>query len=306
MEIIHVLIGQNFHTVLPGRVYRCAQLTGPELEERVKTFGIRTVLNLRGCCDPYPWYLEECRATHRLNIAQEDVCLSACRLPSVHEARRLVEVLDRCEYPILLHCRRGADRTGLVSALCVLWHTDGSLAQGRGQLGPRFGHIPLGKPRYLNCFLDLYAEWLQSQGQPHSQALLRRWLEHEYCPAECRCELTPIEVPRFVRPGEPSAVRIRVKNTSIKAWRFCPATTSGIHAGYILADRWGHCLTAGRAGLFDAEVAPGESIDLTFALPGIVQPGPYSIMVDMVDEQQCWFFQSGSEPLQDGLVVTEH
>src|SRR5262249_32659463 len=94
-EASRVMLGHNFHAVIPGRVYRCAQLSGGALRQVIRARGIRTVINLRGCCDPFPWYLEECRATHDLDVAQEDICFSAGRLPAVHELRRLVEVLDR-------------------------------------------------------------------------------------------------------------------------------------------------------------------------------------------------------------------
>src|SRR5262245_36133345 len=73
-EAGRVLLGSNFHIVLPGRVYRCAQLSDERLEQIVQAHGIRTVVNLRGTCTPLPWYLDESRATHRLNVSQEDVC----------------------------------------------------------------------------------------------------------------------------------------------------------------------------------------------------------------------------------------
>src|SRR5262249_59607787 len=105
------LLTQNFHAVIPGRVYRSAQPSGTRLECLVRRHGIRTVINLRGCCAPLPWYLDEARTSHRLHVAQEDVCLSAGRLPSVAEMRRLVEVLDRNEHPYLIHFHLGADPT---------------------------------------------------------------------------------------------------------------------------------------------------------------------------------------------------
>src|SRR5207237_7687008 len=128
------------------RVYRSAQLSGRDLEKVVRAKGIQTVLNLRGCCDPAPWYVEECRTTHRLQVDQVDICLSAGRLPSAPEMRRLLEVLDRCSYPILLHCRRGADRTGLVSALIVLLQTGQALPEALQQLGLRYGHLAVERP----------------------------------------------------------------------------------------------------------------------------------------------------------------
>src|SRR5262249_41159099 len=141
-EAVRVFFGANFHAVLPGRVYRCAQPSARALEELVARHGIRTVVNLRGCCDPFPWYLAQARATHRLDVCQEDICLSAGRLPSAPELRRLVEVIDRGEYPLLLHCRRGADRTGLASAVVLLLQPGVPLSQARRQLGLRYGHAP--------------------------------------------------------------------------------------------------------------------------------------------------------------------
>src|SRR5947209_5955661 len=45
VEAWNVLIGSNFHTVIPGRVYRGAQQTGAGLERLVRADGIRTVVN---------------------------------------------------------------------------------------------------------------------------------------------------------------------------------------------------------------------------------------------------------------------
>src|SRR5208282_3084766 len=119
-EAYRVFLGSNVHPVIPGRVYRCAQPSGPELEDLIRAHSIRTVVNLRGSCAPIDWYMDESRATVRQDVAQEDICFSAGRMPGVHEIRHLLEVLDRTEYPILLHCKQGADRTGMASALALL------------------------------------------------------------------------------------------------------------------------------------------------------------------------------------------
>src|SRR5262249_32799092 len=69
----YVLVGPNFHTVLPGAVYRCAQPSPSFLERLIRARGVRTVINLRGCSDPTPWYLEQCRVISRLGVSQEDL-----------------------------------------------------------------------------------------------------------------------------------------------------------------------------------------------------------------------------------------
>jgi protein tyrosine/serine phosphatase len=43
-----VLFGENFHAVVPGELYRSAQLSGSRLERHIQAEGIRTVINLRG------------------------------------------------------------------------------------------------------------------------------------------------------------------------------------------------------------------------------------------------------------------
>jgi hypothetical protein len=305
LEIGFMIGGRNFHPVIRGRVYRCAQMTGGKLDAIMKEYGIRTVVNLRGYCAPFPWYLEECSTTQGREVSQEDITLSAGRLPSVHEIRRLVEVLDRTEYPILLHCRHGADRTGLVSALVLLLQTETGLAEARHQLGPRYGHIPVGRTHHLDRFFDLYEEWLHDQGLDHAPTVFRRWLEHGYCPGECRCELTPLEVPDSIQTGQPAAIRLRVRNTSVKTWHLHPGNTAGIHVVYAIGDGKNQCLFLDRAGLLEAEVAPGEQIDVTLPLPALKDPGRYSVLIDLADEQHCWFYQAGSEPLQVTLQVQD-
>lgn len=303
VHVTKVLWWRNFHPVLPGLVYRAAQMTGPKLEQVIRAHGIRTVINLRGKCELDDWYHDECQATQRADINQEDICLSAGRLPSTEEIRDLVRILDRTAYPILIHCRQGADRTGLVSTLILLLLTDAQPTAALDHLNMRFGHVRLGHTAYMDQFFELYAEWLQAQGQTHSRALFRRWLEDDYCPAMCRARLEPIEVPRTVDLDRPWAARVRAHNASVKNWPFRTGKTAGVHLGFRITDLRGSMVADGRAGLLRADVAPGASIELTVALPPLPEPGQYVVMFDMIDEQQCWFYQAGSPPLECAVEV---
>jgi hypothetical protein len=299
------LFGGNVHTVIEGRVYRSAQLPGPELEEFLREHRIRTVVNLRGCCSPMDWYLDECRITHKLNVSQEDIGLSACRLPSTSEMRRLVEVLDHCEYPVLFHCFRGADRTGLASVVVQLLHTNATLEEALDQLSICYGHVRISKTAYIDRFFDYYADWLAERSLTHTPDHFRRWVATGYCPGECRCKLQLLNPPTTILRGKQVPLILRAQNTSIKPWRLRPETNAGIHAFFTIYDKHNAIVHEGRAGLFDAEVAPGETIDLTLVLPSIAHPGKYHLVVDMMDEQQCSFFQTGSDLLEWELEVRE-
>ena len=70
-----------------------------------------------------------------------------------------------------------------------------------------------------------------------------------------------------------------------------------MHARYVLRDPEQVFFSSARAGLFNASIASGEHVDLTLVVPALGRSGRYSLFVDMVDEQQGWFFQMGSEPL---------
>jgi hypothetical protein len=305
VEAQRVLLGSNFHTVLDGRVYRCSQPTPEMLDKLIAEYGIRTVVNLRGTSDPLPWYLDEVRATHKYNICQEDIRFSANRLPPVPEVARLVEVLQRTEYPILLHCRRGADRTGLASAVVMLLQPGSRLEDGRHQLGCRFGHVAVGRPAQLDRFLDFYEDWLRANGKPHSAETFRDWALHHYVAGSCRCDLTLLDGPARVAVGEPLVFRVRARNTSLLPWTFKPQWTAGVHIGCRLFDEVDRQVDEVRSGLRDAEIPPGGTVDLTVALTPRYCPGRYRVFLDLVDEQQGWFYQAGSQPLEVELLVHE-
>lgn len=300
-EAARVFVGRNFHEVVPGRVYRCAQPSPEALEAMVKAHGIRTVINLRGCATPLSWYLDEGRATAALDLSQEDVSFSVYHLPPRHELLRLIDALDHSDPPILLHCRQGADRTGLASGVALLLQPGSTLNRSRRQLGIRYGHLPVGAAACLDRFFDLYSHWLAEQRLSHSPPTFRRWAEDAYHPEEASARLELLENPSPVPCGEPSALRVRCHNQGPGKWRLRPDGNVGVHAGFQLFDDRGNGLGNAKAGLFDAEVPPGGFIDLTLVIPALNTPGRYRALIDMVDEQKGWFFQTGSEPLEAEL-----
>jgi hypothetical protein len=224
-------------------------------------------------------------------------------MPSTTEVRRLIEVLDRTEYPILLHCRQGADRTGLAAAVALLLHTDTDVETAFRQLGLRYGHVAVGRTAHLDRFFQLYTEWLSAQGRTHSGQVFRQWAEHAYCPGECRCEFEPLELPARLRLGEPTLIRLRVHNRGLAPWQLRAESHVGFHLWFVLRDSEERGVFTGRAGLFDRVVETGQSVDIEFVLPAVKQTGRYRLLVDMVDESHCWFYQTGSEPLERELEV---
>lgn len=294
LHFAFVLGGPNFRAIAPGRAYRSGQLSPERLESYVRRHGIRTVVNLRGCCVAADWYRAQADATARLDVAQEDLSFSATRMPSTTSVRQLVEVLDRSERPLLIHCQQGADRTGLASVVVLL--LDGvPLDVALRQLGPASGHVPLGRTVHVDRFFDQYRAWLA--GRAHSTASFREWAAEHYCPDGARAAFEVVPAgPIRVRPGVFHRVTVRCHNRSDDPWHFEPGPTAGVHGLWRVEGRDGRTLALGRTGLRRARVGPGETIDLDVALPPL-PPGEYALCFDLTQEQHAAFVQLGNDPL---------
>ena len=309
-EAVRVFTWTNTHTVVPGKVYRSAQLGPDALARLIDDEGIRTVVNLRGTGPGVGWYDAEARTTRDRGVSQEDVSLSAKRLPAPGEVRRLVEVLDRTAYPILLHCQQGADRTGLAATAALLLHTDASLDRARRQLWPRYGHVNAGRTAVIDRFFDYYEAWLAATGQAHTPDRFRHWATREYCPGPYRAALSVVgPTPPTVPAGKGFTLTVRAVNTSVEPWTFTPGAAGGVQLRYRLYSAGPAAVKvyAGHAGRLAAVVKPGEFIDLVAGFPP-VPAGKYLVHADLldaqpVDIQDADFVQYGSEPLVVDVLV---
>ncbi len=309
VQAVRIFASSNAHTVIPGRVYRTAQLSGPELSAFIADKGVRTVVNLRGVGPETAWYMAEARATHAANVCQEDVTLSAKRLPPPYEVRRLIEVIDHTAYPIVFHCKQGADRTGLASTVALLLQPGVSLAEARRQLWPIYGHIAAGRTTAMDEFFDFYEEWLADAGRDHTPERFRQWVETAYVPGPFKADLALVgpNPPAPVKVGEGFALTVRATNRSIRPWEFKPGPAGGIRLRCEIYAA-GKAIHRGHAGLFARVVPPGESIDLVAAFPPVMVPGWYPVHIDLIDAAaiemlDSGFVQYGSEPLVTGVAV---
>jgi protein tyrosine phosphatase (PTP) superfamily phosphohydrolase (DUF442 family) len=183
----------NFATVRPGRVYRSGQLRAADLGRIVRDHGIRTVLNLRGAHPDQAWYRAERSAALAAGATQIDMAMSSCEWMSRDQARMLVRVLDTCEYPLLIHCWRGAERTGWVSAISELLRPDGTLDDARGQFSLRYLFVRAGDGALMRDHLELYERWLRAQGEAHGPGQFRRWMAGGYRPGRPSREQWPYD-----------------------------------------------------------------------------------------------------------------
>ncbi len=303
-----VFAGLNDHAVIPGQVYRCSQPSAWGIDRMVARHGVRTVLNLRGTSQKLheaksAWYKAEAEATFAADVSQEDITLSAYLLPPPAEIRRAIEVLDRAERPILVHCKQGADRTGLVSALAILLEPGGTMAAARRELWPVFGHFPVGRTVAMDDFLDRYERWLA--GRPHAPDLLRDWVQNHYTPGLAASRYEWLAKPATVAAGKPFALTLRATNLSDEPWRFEPGNHAAVHLLVRVAGSDSAEVARQQAGLFRRVVAPGESVEFLLALPPL-PAGHYSVTAELIDARGCGVSIRSSSfvKLGDGCAAT--
>ncbi len=139
-------ISQNFAVVDDGKLYRSAQLKTDELEETIKKYGIKTVISLRGWPGKTAYYDAEADTLARLKTQFLAIDLDDKFYPPEKELKKLFTAFENGDYPMLIHCRVGADRTGMVAALYQQVYMNKSVKESLKQLTFANWHVPLFKP----------------------------------------------------------------------------------------------------------------------------------------------------------------
>lgn len=189
------LFQNNWGVVDPGRVYRSAQ-PDERLEARIAEYGIASILNLRGGSPRDDFYRDEVRTAGQRGLQFYDVPLSATRRPGRRELLAIVDVLDRARYPLLIHCKKGADRTGLAASLYYLMKRNEAPELAQRGFSLAHAHVPLLGPEKLHEPLDDYGAWLAHERVPHTPERFREWVAWHY-----RDDDPPGPLARQVSPG---------------------------------------------------------------------------------------------------------
>lgn len=147
----------NFHPITPEEAYRSAQLDQDELEYYISKFGIRSIINLRGKNPRESWYKEEVAICRELGVKHYDLKLSPDKTPSLQDIKALLQLFDKVPWPVLIHCKAGADRSGLAAALWLMAVDGAPKSIAKRQLSLRYGHLPFGPTQKLDCFFNKWA-----------------------------------------------------------------------------------------------------------------------------------------------------
>jgi protein tyrosine/serine phosphatase len=168
----------NVHRI-SDRAWRSAQ-PAPHHIERFARSGIRTIVNLRGerQCGSY-WLEQEACVRHGLKLVNFQIRSRAA--PTREELAGARRLFQEIEYPILMHCKSGADRAGLMSVLYRFVHEGVPLKEAKKELSLRYGHIRQAHTGILDYFFEKYLEDNAKRPMPFFD-----WVDNVYDPDELK------------------------------------------------------------------------------------------------------------------------
>jgi protein tyrosine/serine phosphatase len=146
-------VRSNFDVVVPGKLYRAGQPGEEQLEDWIREFELRSILDFR---HSVPEYERELARKHGVRLFH--LPFSARTGLSEEHWREIREILTREEnLPLLYHCQSGADRTGLVTARYRVEVQGRPLEEALREMIFHY-HLPLQYPLLQEQLRELYGD----------------------------------------------------------------------------------------------------------------------------------------------------
>ncbi|POF61647.1 protein tyrosine phosphatase [Novacetimonas maltaceti] len=162
----------NFRTVIPGRVYRCNHPTPWRLTMATRRLHLKTLVNLRGHRQCGSDALSR-DAAHRLGLRHIDMAFESRNAPHRDRIERFEKIYRSLTFPMLMHCKSGADRTGLAAGLVLLFE-GGTARDALRQLSWKNGHFNSSRTGVLDAF------FLRYQAEAEGRIPFMQWVRTEY------------------------------------------------------------------------------------------------------------------------------
>jgi protein tyrosine phosphatase (PTP) superfamily phosphohydrolase (DUF442 family) len=122
---------------------------------RLKSRGVRSVLCLRGDNNSAPAIMEK-RAAADLGLPLRFVRMRTYKLPKAEVLLEALSLLRSLPKPMLVHCKSGADRTGLMVTLYLHVLRGVPLQEARRALSWRYGHLHWNRAGIVHELLNAY------------------------------------------------------------------------------------------------------------------------------------------------------
>jgi protein tyrosine phosphatase (PTP) superfamily phosphohydrolase (DUF442 family) len=207
----------NFHPILPGQAYRSAQPSPAFLEKVVQENHIQSILKFNRVVES-SWSQDEFAEAKKLGVEMFYIPIGVSELPTRPDMIRIISALDHAPRPILVHCKTGADRTGLASVLLAMQAGESFQQAKDAQLRLRFGHVGhIGDD--VDDVLTQYDQDRAAEGKSiRTYADFRDYVLNEYYPDFYHAGITPEQTTLAGHPGQTVTFRVKVTNVTLRPW----------------------------------------------------------------------------------------
>ena len=181
----------NTFEISPGKMWRTYQPSPAKLKQWKKR-GVKTVINLRGEKLSGALLLEE-DACGKLGLKLVNFRVFSREAPSAEMLRSARDLFEEIEYPAIMHCKSGADRAGLMSALYLFFHEGKPLDEALDQLTFKYGHVKSAKTGVIDVAFDQYMAYAREHDIPldDADALIAWAASGNYDPAAIKRDFKP-------------------------------------------------------------------------------------------------------------------
>lgn len=172
-EILRIFY-RNFHK-LSENAYRSNHPSPSFIRKLKKKYGIKTIISMRRA-DKTGQYLLEKEACEKEGITLINFPMSSRSLPNKEQILEAKNLLETVEYPILIHCKSGADRAGLMSVFYRHFIIGDPISKAFKQLGMKYGHFRWADTGKLDYLFDNFLAFQKT----HSDISFVEWVTHHY------------------------------------------------------------------------------------------------------------------------------
>jgi len=164
------LIRFNFHEIAKN-VFRSSQPTMWQLERLKKRYNLVTIVNLKDANRQSAYFHFEEEKCEALGLNLINVNISSRGFPTYERLLKYKKVIEQMQEPVLIHCKAGADRTGIFCTLYQYFYENRSIKET-----DQLKLFPYGHFRYSNAGKgDYYFEQFAQYQETHPEVDLLTW-----------------------------------------------------------------------------------------------------------------------------------
>jgi len=180
----------NLSEVVPGKVWRCNHPTPARLRSLSRRLHLKTLVNLRGQRKCGSDALSR-RASQQVGLTHLDMAFESRGAPHKDRILRFYDMYQTLQFPMLMHCKSGADRAGLASGLVTMFE-GGTATDALKQLHWRFGHFNRSRTGILDAF------FLRYRAEAEGRLPFMDWVRTEYDEDRLRADFKAGKISSFL------------------------------------------------------------------------------------------------------------